>query len=140
MSYGFGPSNEIAADAIITDLVTGKVMKVDYGQVSVTRVCSHIYDPIAKKNPDLVSKIYDYDFIRFKTRVFKKYLRKGYPFKLAINSGRVCITATGGLKELPKNIGFVESTGKRVPYSPKLLAVSLISNIEACDRIEKFRP
>jgi len=134
------PYNSMA-EATITDPVTGRVMPVEFGHVQVIKSYSNAKDSFTESCPgvSLAGKVYDYNFIRFKTRVFKKYLKPGYPFKIVFTgSDRVVITSNGGLKELEGEIRFLESTGKRVPYSPRLLSVRTISNIEACERIERF--
>ena len=125
------------AEATITDLVTGKVLKVEFGHVEIIKSYSKIEDDITRNNPgiELMGKTYNYNFLRFKTKIFKKYLRAGYPFKLEFSGQDNMIEN----EEITQTMSFLESTGKRVPYALKLLSVKPISNLEACERIERFR-
>lgn len=129
------------ADATITDLVTGKIMKVEFGHVQIIKSYSKTVGNIEKNNIkiDLTAKTYDYNFLKFKTKVFKKYLQRGYPFKLQFTGHDLTAQNIRNINHLTGEIQFLESTGKRIPYDNKFLSVKSLSNIEACERIERFR-
>jgi hypothetical protein len=134
---------EACANAEIWDGITGKKLGLPFGHVQITKTYNKPDIPYDKNKPEtwiqLMTKHYDYNFLKFKKKIPKKYLKAGYPFKLQFDSGRCVVTKSGGIRKVPGDIEYLESTGKRVPYAPHLLSVKVISNIEACERIDRFR-